>query len=218
MPRVQTFFSPQAYKYKIKHLIEWVIRKRFPDYRGIVFAPPGHFYSPLLNVSEIEGNGNPSFDGSAYWEHIDLRIEEQKQLFLKLIPIYKKLSFPHVKTHGYNYYSQNHYFSQSDVFFLSGIIEVFRPRRIIEIGSGFSSAVIIDTIERLGIHPQIRFVEPYPDRLRELLREDVLQDRVLVDIVQNCDLEIYDELESGDILFVDSSHVAKSAAMLLTFS
>ncbi len=89
------------------------------------------------------------------------------------------------------------------------MIEIHRPKKIIEIGSGFSSAVMIDTIQRLGINTQVQFIEPYPDRLKQLLKESILKGKIFADIVQKSKLEVYDELESGDILFVDSSHVAK---------
>lgn len=209
MPNFRSFFSPKAYKYKAKHLAEDFIKRWIPDYRGVLFAPPGHFYSPLLKISEIEENGVPGFDGKGYWENIDLRIDAQKALFQNLVPIYRKLSFPEVKSASHHYFSQNHFFSCSDACLLSSMIETRTPKKIIEIGSGFSSAVIIDTIERLGISPQLQFIEPYPERLKLLLDEGELEGKIFEDIVQKFQLEAYDSLESGDILFVDSSHIGK---------
>jgi hypothetical protein len=40
-----------------------------------------------------------------------------------------------------------------------------QPRRVLEVGAGFSTAKLLDTAERLLPQVQITCVEPYPDRL-----------------------------------------------------
>ena len=87
----------------------------------------------------------------------------------------------------------------------------FKPQRIIEVGSGFSSAVMLDTND-LFFSKQIAltFIEPHPERLFSLLNdEDKKRHRIITEMVQNVPLETFDTLEANDILFIDSSHVAK---------
>ena len=78
-------------------------------------------------------------------------------------------------------------------------------------GSGYSSALILDTIDGwLGGATDVTFIEPYPDLLRSVLRPGD-EDRVTVldQPVQDVDLEVFTELGPRDVLFIDSTHVVK---------
>jgi hypothetical protein len=61
--------------------------------------------------------------------------------------------------------------------------------------------------------PSIRFIEPYPELLQGLLRPGDRQ-RVVVDRrpVQDVPLEVFDSLQAGDVLFIDSTHVVKAGS------
>ncbi len=91
------------------------------------------------------------------------------------------------------------------------MLRAIKPSRIVEIGSGFSSAVMLDTSERfLELQPKLTFVEPFPDRLLELLSDnDRSRCRIIEKKIQDVTDAPWDELRSGDILFIDSSHVSK---------
>jgi hypothetical protein len=57
---------------------------------------------------------------------------------------------------------------------------------------------------------QVTFVEPYPVRLHSLLSDDDRKKvKILTCPVQDAPLEIFEQLGENDILFIDSSHVAK---------
>jgi hypothetical protein len=88
----------------------------------------------------------------------------------------------------------------------------FRPRSIIEVGSGYSSAVMLDTAERfLGNGVRFTFIEPFArERLQSALRPgDERLATILPQRVQDVPLSLFSTLQQNDILFVDSSHVAK---------
>jgi len=91
-----------------------------------------------------------------------------------------------------------------------------RPERVIEVGSGFTSALMLDTRDRfLDYRPQFTFVEPYSARLEMLLGQRDREDsRVIRRMVQDVPLEVFQSLAAGDVLFVDSSHVSKVASDL----
>jgi hypothetical protein len=91
------------------------------------------------------------------------------------------------------------------------MIRHLKPRRIIEVGSGYSSCVILDTNELFFRNEiQCTFVEPFSRRLLSLMKkEDVGRIRLVPTGVQEVDLQIFSELEDRDILLIDSSHVSK---------
>lgn len=55
------------------------------------------------------------------------------------------------------------------------------------------------------------FIEPYATRLKSLLRQT---DKVCIyeKKLQEVKLEVFEELEEGDILFIDSTHVVKTGS------
>ena len=81
-----------------------------------------------------------------------------------------------------------------------------RPKRYVEVGSGWSSMLVLDLADRrFGEAFAPVFVDPFPDnRIRSEPRAQLLEVPV-----QAVPLSRFEELEAGDVLFVDSTHVAK---------
>ena len=72
---------------------------------------------------------------------------------------------------------------------------------------------MLDTVELSGLSTELTFIDPYPQRLHGLLsQKDAERCTIVEDIVQEVPLSTFDSLGSGDILFVDSSHVAKAGS------
>lgn len=182
-----------------------------PNLRGVVFSQPGHYYSPLLDIQSLGPNdSNLPFDGAEWWEHINLRSGEQLSYYEDLLNRFPVLPFPSQKTDEYRYFTGAGWFPVSDAFTLSGIIQKEKPHRIVEVGSGFSSAVMLDTLDHANMSAALTFIEPYPDRLNSMLSsEDRSASTILVNQVQEVSLSVFDQLEAQDLLFIDSSHVAK---------
>ncbi len=91
------------------------------------------------------------------------------------------------------------------------MIRYLGPKKIIEIGSGYSSAATLDTNE-LFFNNSISFtiIEPYPERLMSLLKEgDLEKAQFIQKNLQEVKLDKFRELQSNDILFIDSTHVSK---------
>ncbi|MFL5729013.1 MAG: class I SAM-dependent methyltransferase [Cytophagaceae bacterium] len=115
----------------------------------------------------------------------------------------------------YRYYYDNKTFPHPDGLTLFTTLLKFRPKRIIEVGSGFSSALMLDTNEAfLDRSVKFTFIEPNPDiSLTRLLRkEDYKNADVRQSFVQDVDLSLYESLEENDILFIDNSHVSKTGS------
>jgi predicted O-methyltransferase YrrM len=91
----------------------------------------------------------------------------------------------------------------------------FRPRKVIEVGSGFSSALMLDTNDKfLNSSIHFTFIEPNPDMaLNSLLRtEDYKNADVKKALVQEVDPDIFRTLGENDVLLIDNSHVAKTGS------
>lgn len=78
-----------------------------------------------------------------------------------------------------------------------------------EIGSGFSSDVMLDTNERFCDRTiEMTCIELYPERLNSLLSDsDRKYCRIIERRIQDIKDAPWQSLESGDILFIESSHV-----------
>ena len=174
--------------------------------------PPGHFYSPIPSLAEIQRDEAQIF-GSVPRDIPGVELDEAKQLELleSFVPYYQELPFKPHKTAGLRYHFENGAYSYSDAILLYCMIRHLRPKRIIEIGSGFSSCVTLDTNELFfGGSISITFVEPFPDRLLSLVKqEDKGKIRVVPHRLQEIDIGEFEALDENDILFVDSTHVSK---------
>ena len=174
--------------------------------------PPGHFSSPIPNIRDILSREQALFDQSIRdIPGVDLREQQQMNLLQALSKYYFELPFTPNPTGPRRYYYENDFFSYGDAIILFSMLRHYRPRRVIEIGSGFSSAVMLDTKELfLGDSIDLTFVEPDPDRLRGLLKENQADECYLIQKrIQDIDLSVVESLGENDFLFVDSSHVLK---------
>jgi hypothetical protein len=69
---------------------------------------------------------------------------------------------------------------------------------------------MLDTLGKSGHRAELTFIEPFPERLHLLLSEsDWSAATILGHLVQETPLSTFDQLQAQDILFIDSSHVAK---------
>ena len=176
------------------------------------YAPAGHFYSPIASLKDIRSDESRIFGAvPRNIPGIDLREEEQLRLLAELAGFYPEVPFRPDRTDGLRYCFENLMYSYSDAILLYGMIRHLRPKRIIEIGSGFSSCVTLDTNElHFGGAVQTTFIEPHPGLLLSLIKpSDRDRIRLIPTRLQEVDLSEFDVLGSNDILFVDSTHVSK---------
>ncbi|MES2648330.1 MAG: class I SAM-dependent methyltransferase [Bacteroidota bacterium] len=171
------------------------------------FVPPGHYYSAIPDEACINKG---TIDYKTIIPGVDLNEPFQLQLLEKLKLFYTPGLFPETKQENCRYYFDNDYFGYSDGICLHSLMMEYKPKRIVEIGSGFSSALMLETNDKyFNGQIELTFIEPYPEeRLLQLIRESETN-LVVKDFVQNTSDDIWDSLEENDILFIDSSHVSK---------
>jgi hypothetical protein len=187
-------------------------RDGFRDQMQCQYSWPGHFHSPIPSIDEIKKREKRIFGVLPQsLPQIDLNEQEQLSLFDSLKQYYADLPFEAEKKAGFRYYFANQAFDAGDAITFFCMLRNFRPKRVIEAGSGYSSCVLLDTNEHfLDNSVSCTFIEPYPEILKQLLTDaDKSSVRLIEKNLQDVDLELFEELEAGDFLFIDSSHVSK---------
>lgn len=178
--------------------------------------PNGHFYSPIISIEDIRKREAQIWKDCLKEgiEGVELRTEEQRKMLLQFSKYYQEIPFKSGKQENIRYQFENGSYSYTDGIMLYSMIRHFEPKQIIEIGSGYSSAVMLDTND-LFFNKQIdlTFIDPYPERLYSLMKEgDRVGTMVIKSEVQQVALDVFEKLGVGDILFVDSTHISKTGS------
>lgn len=190
------------------------MKKDLDLYANVQYAP-GHYYSPVVSKEEIKAQENELFAAPPKQiEGIDLKEQEQLELLNELGKLYPSIPFQAEKQNGYRYYYDNWKYSYSDAIFLHLLMRHFKPKRIIEVGSGFSSTVMLDTNEHfLNNSTELTFIEPYPEHFYSVITpDDKRRNTIIPKRLQNVDSSLFEQLNLNDILFVDSTHVSKTGS------
>ena len=197
--------------------IQWVAQS--PEHavkRGVkTFFPIGHFHSPVVNPEEVR---------SYFSREVSLRLEEiagipldvaaMRTLWIDNLPFIQQTPFTDMPNGENRYSYTGGPFPRGDGIITRMMMGHFRPKRVIEIGSGYSSACMLDAADHANLDPfELTCIEPNTARLRSLLREsDVSRVKVIEKFVQQVPADIVDTLEAGDFLFIDSTHVMKTGS------
>lgn len=173
---------------------------------------PGHFYSPVPNLYEIIEKQNVLFQDKDICS-INMNEQYQRELLLKLKQFYADYLYHRENSDqlDYRYKKEGAFYRHSDSVFLYSMIRHYKPKRIIEVGSGHSSAIMLDTNEYfLNKQVEHTFIEPYTQRLEDILKDtDYEKNKIIKSDVQSVELTLFETLEENDILFIDSTHVSK---------
>lgn len=165
------------------------------------------YYSPLPVLSDLRKN-------QSRW----YRPSRMAGITYDLDAMRKKLSSL-LAAYGAEYASQPSYdvnkrkgfgpgFTPLDAMVEYLMIRDIKPRRYIEVGSGLSTyyaslAAAKNAEERRAV--KLTCVEPYPyDKLSTIAGIEIVQKEV-----QEVRMDVFGELGSGDILFLDSTHIVK---------
>lgn len=140
--------------------------------------------------------------------HIDLREEAQLALLKSMDHVTELRDLHSAPAADNNYYLDNPAFGPGDAEAYYLMIRNKKPKRIIEIGSGFSTKLALSAIRKNreeGHITQLTCIEPYEmpwldgEKGIELIRTKV----------EESSLALFSTLETNDILFIDSSHIIR---------
>ena len=184
--------------------------QQFFNAHGIFFLPK-NCHAALPTVAEIErafeyrGEAPPFLDPALF------RHERMTSFLEELLPFAREFRAP-LKDEGgggASFFWENRFFEWSDALAYYAILRRFRPQRVLEVGSGFSTLVAAAALAKNG-SGELICVEPSPrpflsraQGVKELIRKEV----------QELPLAFFQEqLRDGDVLFIDSSHTVKTGS------
>jgi len=175
------------------------------------WVPPGHMLSPIPSREQVKLRERQIYAVPREMPGLDLNEEGQLRLFDQLRVFYKDQPFSAQKTAVRRYWFENPAYSYADAILLYCMMRYLRPHRVVEIGAGYSSCAILDTNELFFENSiDCTFIEPAPELLRSLLtKQDQERITIVEKQVQEVDSQIFTALQANDVLFIDSSHVAK---------
>lgn len=165
-----------------------------------------HYYEAYLDIPLIE-KAYPAASNDVLF---DLRCDEQMNLLDQLKYVSEELScLKGICQYGTGTYVDNPSFSNVDATFLFSFIRKFKPNKIIEIGSGVSTQIMIEALSKtqeLQDHYSriLTCIEPFEASWLETLPVQVIRSKV-----EDLPLKLFTELKCGDIVFIDSSHIIK---------
>jgi hypothetical protein len=173
---------------------------------------PIHFYSPVPDTRQLRRNFERwhrelSFTG------IDIDVEQQRRLVKELAAFASEFdSLPPEEEVVSRGYGEGYGEVASRV--LHAMLRMLKPRVLIEVGSGvstfFSANALSINRQQDGVEGQMVCIEPYPHRALETLPTIAgVPIEVIAKPVQDVELSLFQRLDEGDVLFIDSSHVSK---------
>lgn len=172
----------------------------------------GHFYSPAVNPKELKARqqelwpAHQSATSSIDWN------KQNHQALLKSWKSYAKQwpygLGPEAPT---SFFEPNGSFENLDSRVLFAMLRSVKPKRVIEVGGGMSTLLTAETNQTFfGGSIEFTAIEPYP---KDFLESKVPGLKTLIaKKVQDVPLPVFQDLAAGDILFIDSSHVAKTGS------
>lgn len=165
-----------------------------------------NYYLPLPEQADFNHIKNSGLVG------VDMN-DDQALALLEILNLYKSEfnAFPADKTDDpLQFYLVNGSYMAIDGNVYYSLIRHYKPRRVVEIGSGNSTILAATAIRKNlaegGSETELISIEPYPN---ERLKQIPEVKRLIVDKVQNIGLDFFAELQAGDILFIDSTHTVR---------
>lgn len=170
--------------------------------RSKLAFPPGHYYSPIFI-------GKQNDDRPGFFHGIDLKTQEQLNLLEIFSELISEFPFQGAPTKNCRFSMDNEFYTGVDAYTLFCFLRHFRPKQVLEVGSGFSSALMLDTKERFELDVSFKFIEPFPERLLSLISQQD-ETQLIKKTIQTVPLDYFSELKENDFLFIDTSHVSKT--------
>jgi predicted O-methyltransferase YrrM len=164
------------------------------------------YYQPLINpVRDLQKPLNEP----RLLPGIDWNRSEQLGLLKDFCYQEELLAIPFSGKEELVFHYDNPSLCPTDAEFLYNIIRHFKPRKVIEVGCGYSTLLALQAerknLEKDGSRRCDHVcIEPYEMRWLEKLGIRVIRTKV-----ENVPVAVFSELEAGDILFIDSSHIIR---------
>lgn len=167
---------------------------------------PVHFYQPIPDLNDLRQR--KVWDRVSPLRGINMNPNSQIALLKEMAALFShECKWPIDPTSNPDdYYHKNNSFGFQCASLLHYMIRYFSPKKIIEVGSGFSSRIISSAI-KLNTERSCDYsiIDPYPGEVVKRINANLNINRV-----EEVPESFFEQLESGDILFVDSSHCVRT--------
>jgi hypothetical protein len=181
-------------------------RQEIPEAAGYHVYPRA-YYSPLLLKEEIDLT---VLDRRRVLPGITFNEQRALGWLVGLRPYVTELeSLPYEQDGTSPFWFANKWFNDFDAASLYAVLRDIKPKRYIELGCGFSSLISSRALSRNIAETSacdVVFADPNP---RLDVSAQLSCGRLLKQRVQDLPMELFANLESGDVLFIDTSHVVK---------
>ena len=172
-------------------------------------ARTADFYSPLPVLSEI-AESREQWDRPSELVGVDYDLGAMKSLLAALVDTHGD-EFADLPPHGeIRALGYGPGFPVIDALTTWLMVRDLRPARYVEIGSGLSTYyawLAASANGREGSPCQMTCVDPFPTGRLDALEAPAV--RAVVSKVEASDLALFEALDAGDVLFIDSTHVLK---------
>lgn len=199
----------------------WVVRREgvqhMPVSRGIfrgvgVFPIRRHYYEPLFDPRDL----HRSLREDRPLPGVDLNAAGQLALLDAFQPRPELAQLPTRPTTPPTFYVGNGMFESGDADFLYHLVRHFKPRRFVEVGSGMSTLLVRQAIadarrEDAAYSCRHVCIEPYENPWLSTIGVELVRERV-----EEVPRALFTELDAGDVLFIDSSHVVRPQGDVVT--
>jgi len=178
------------------------------------------YYSALNDLFFLEENPDlwhgRALPASIAWD-IDAQVAELRQLAPYVSELAEVTMDPPPGPPRFHW--NNDFWRGADAAIHYGLLRDVKPRRVVEIGAGWSSLLMAEALERNrtegGEPTDVHQIEPYPRT--ELLSALPADWKLHEVILQRADLALFESLEPGDVCFYDGSHVARAGSDVVWF-
>ena len=188
--------------------------RRVAEERAAPIYPFGHPHSPVVDPAEARKYVRTARGAQIDLPGIRISGKRMQDFWDGAIDFIRTTSFSAEGATDHRFYHPNPSYPYGDALILRAMIGRYRPARVIEVGSGFSSACMLDAAEDAGIEDfSLTCIDPYPGPVLSLLRpSDAKRVRIVNKPVQEVPVDLFLGLRRGDILFIDSTHVLKTGS------
>ncbi len=179
-----------------------------------------NFYSPVNDLEFLEENRD-LWHGRGLPRGVNWDLEGQVEYLEGIASFARELvDVPNEMAPGPpSYHWRNDFWNGLDAIAQYAILRDARPRRVVEVGCGWSSLLMAEALLRNEAEgagrTQVDQVEPYARK--ELLSALPDHWRLHESILQRAPLELFESLEAGDVCFYDGSHVARAGSDVAWF-
>lgn len=196
-------------KRALKNLAKRLLRRGFEvGQRAGVDVLPRHFYSQIPSVDELRKNDawkRPRDMSSVRGYETSSQLKFAERICGRALverAMHDRLYEQACASNG------EPGFGPIEAEFLYAFVRTERPRRIVQVGSGVSSAVIAAAASHAQYVPELCCIDPYPT---EYLKREAAAGRIqlIAEPAQTVIVEQAKALRGGDLLFIDSTHVVK---------